>query len=235
MRECEDLGPVLARADHRDNAIEVNGKAFYQLPPMVQEFIMCHEVCHLKHEEWDEARTNQLASTLFLQRSKDAADRTERERFLSYLDGAEAKYSNWWQAVLAVIPSLFNLGTTIYGIYTTQNAGWYSWDGTTQRSNLETMLKSSFEQSRRSSQHSAAEYFWAQMQRYTNKDDSLNEFLGRSDNSWVRSYIKKYEKSYGFGFEEVTPIDLTAYPIVIIAIGAVVGYVVYKIVKKRKK
>ena len=237
IREREDLGPVLARADHQDNAIEVNAKAFYSLPPMVQEFVMCHEVCHLKHNEWDEQRTNRLAADLFLKRSKGAEDRNEREQFLSYLDGDESQYSNFgfWQALLSVAPALYNLGTTIFGIYKTQNAYWYSWDDKTKRSNLQTMLNTAFEESRRSSKRSAADFFWSQMQHYTNKDDSLTEFLARSENAWVKVYIVKYENSYGFGFEEVTPIDLTAYPLVIVAIGAVVGYVVYKIIKNRKK
>jgi len=36
---------------------------------MVQEFVLCHEVCHLKYEEWDEAETNRLAARLFLDRA----------------------------------------------------------------------------------------------------------------------------------------------------------------------
>lgn len=229
--ERKDLGPVLARADHQENAIEVNGKAFYQLPPMVQEFVLCHEVCHLKHNEWDEERTNRLAADLFVSRAKSTDDADERRRFVSYLY-AEG-YANFAWATL--ISSLLSLGITGYNIYRTQNAGWYSWDNATKRSNVETMLKAAFEQSRRSSSASAADYFWKQMANYTNKDDSLDEFLGRSDNAWVQQYVTKYEQSYGFGFKEVTPIDLTAYPVVIIAIGAVVGYVVYKIIKNRKK
>ena len=233
--ERKDLGPVLARADHQENAIEVNGKAFYALPPMVQEFVLCHEVCHLQHNEWNEARTNRLASELFIRRSKSADDRMERERFLSYLDGTDGQYSNWWQAVIAAIPAMFNLGTTIYGVVKNQNAGWYSWDDTSKRANLDTMLKQAFEQSRKSGSQSAAEYFWAQMQIYTNKDDSLDQFMNRSGNAIVGQYVKKYEKAYGFGFKEVTPIDITAYPLAIVAIGGLIAFIVYKIIKKYKK
>lgn len=233
--ERDDLGPVLARADHQENAIEVNGMVFYALPPLVQEFVLCHEVCHLEHDEWNEARTNQLAARLFLERARSDADRDQRQRFLSYLDGTDGDYSNWWQAVIAAIPAVFNLGTTIYGIVKNQNAGWYSWDTATQQSNLKAMLKASFEESRKSSSRSAADFFWEQLQYYTNKDDSLEKFLGRSGNAWVRQYIAKYEKSYGFGFDEVTPIDITAYPLVIVAIGAVVAFIIYRIIKKSKK
>lgn len=233
--ERDDLGPVFARADHQENAIEVNGRAFYAMPPLVQEFVLIHEVCHLRHNEWDEARTNQLAARIFIERARSDADREQRQRFLSYLDGTDGDYSNWWQAVIAAIPAAFNLGTTIYGIVKNQNAGWYSWDTATQQSNLKAMLKASFEESRKSSSRSAADFFWEQLQYYTNKDDSLEKFLSRSGNAWVRQYIAKYEKSYGFGFDEVTPIDITAYPLVIVAIGAVVAFIIYRIVKKSKK
>ena len=233
--ERADLGPVIARADHQENAIEVNAKAFYALPPMVQEFVLCHEVCHLKHNEWDEARTNRLASQLFLSRSKNAADRKERERFLSYIDGSDSNYSNWWQAIIAAIPALANLGMSIYTSVKNQNAYWYSWDDATRRSNLDTLLRAAFEESRKSSTHSAAEFFWAQMQAYTNKDSSLDQFMNRSGNAIVGQYVRKYEKEYGFGFEEVTPIDITAYPLVIVAIGAVAALLIYWIIKKLKK
>ena len=231
IREA-DLGPVIARADHQEGAIEVNSSFFYRLPPMVQEFVLCHEVCHLRHDEWDEARTNMLASKLFMDRSKNAADRSERSEFLSYLDG-NGGYSNFAWATL--IPSVLSLGTTVYGFIKNRNAGWYSWDGSTKRSNLKVMLTQAFEGSRKTSSKSAADLFWEQMYLYTNKDGSLEKFIARSDNSWVPNYIRQFEKKYGFGFEEVTPIDITAFPLAMFAIGIVVGFIVYKIIKKIKK
>ena len=236
--EVDDLGPVLARADHYKNAVEVNAKAFYKLPSMVQEFILCHEFCHLKHQEWDENRTNQLASKLFLQRATSEADLQERKKFLSYLSGQEGErgnYSNWVQFVIAAIPALVALGVKIYSGVKQKNAGWYSWDKDIKQKTLETMLTSSFEQARRTNKHSASEYLWAQLQGYTNKDDTLEQFLDRSQNAWVKTEIAKYETQYGFKLDEVTPIDLTAYPIVIVAIGVVVGVVIYKLIKSRKK
>lgn len=226
---------MLARADHELNVIEVNKAAFYRLPPMMQEFVLCHEVCHLKHHEWDEAETNRLASRLFMERATSDADRKERAKFLSYLDGTDGEYSNWWQAVLTAIPAAFNLGTTIWGTIKQRNSGWYSWDDATQRSNLNVMLTQAFEQSRKTNKKSAAQIFWQQLQAYDFKDDSLDKFLSRSGNAWVSGRIAAYEKKYGFGFDAVTPIDLTAFPLVIIAIGALVGVVVYKIIKNQKK
>ena len=229
--EREDLGPVLARADHQENVVEVNGKAFYKLPPMVQEFVLCHEVCHLRHNEWDEARTNALASRLFLSRAQDEDDLAARREFLSYIDG-EGGYTNF--DFFALIGSAISLGSTVFGIIKNRNAGWYSWDRATQRANLRVMLDQAFTQSRRSSKRSAEEFLWAQLQNYTNKDDSLSKFLSRGDNSWVKAEIRAYEEEYGFSLGEVTPIDLTAFPLLIVAIGAVIGWAVFTIIKNRK-
>lgn len=229
--EREDLGPVLARADHQENVVEVNGKAFYKLPPMVQEFVLCHEVCHLRHNEWDEARTNALAARLFLSRAQDEDDLADRREFISYIDG-EGGYTNF--DFFALIGSAFSLGSTVFGIIKNRNAGWYSWDRATQRANLRVMLDQAFTQSRRSSKRSAEEFLWAQLQNYTNKDDSLSKFLSRGDNSWVKAEIRAYEEEYGFSLGEVTPLDLTAFPLLIVAIGAVVGWAVFTIIKNRK-
>lgn len=234
LRERADLGPVLARADHRDNAIEVNGAVFYKLPPMVQEFVLCHEVCHLKHNEWDEARTQQLAVRLFMDRASGEADREARQKFLSYLDGRDM--SNFdVAAVLSVVGGAFNIGSSIWGVIKQRNSGWYSWDAATQRSNIKAMLQQAFEQSRRSRTSSAADFLWEQLRNYTFKDDSLEEFLARSDNAWVRSVISSYEAAYGFRLEKVTPIDLTAFPLLIVAVGGLLGYAIYKTIKNSKK
>lgn len=230
IREA-DLGPVIARADHQDGAIEVNNAIFYKLPPMVQEFVLCHEVCHLQYGERDEAVTNQLATQLFLSRAKGDADRAARQKFVSYMDGRD--YSNFaWELLIA---PLVNIGMTVYGIIRNNNAGWYSWDRAVQQANVKTMLVTAFEQSRRQSTQSAAELFWVQLQPYTNKDSSLEEFLARSGNAWVNAYITEYERKYGFGFREVTPIDLTAFPLAMLGIGLLVGAAAYLLIKKMKK
>ena len=234
ITDREDLGPVLARADHELNVIEVNKAAFYKLPPMMQEFVLCHEVCHLKHNEWDEAETNRLASRLFMERATSDADRRERNKFLSYLDGTDMSNITV-SAVLGIVSGAIGLGTTIWGTIKHRNSGWYSWDDATQRSNLNVMLTQAFEQSRKTNKKSASQIFWQQLQPYDFKDSSLDEFLDRSANAWVSARIAAYEKKYGFGFDAVTPIDLTAFPLVIVAIGALVGVVVYKIIKNRKK
>ena len=234
IADRKDLGPVLARADHELNVIEVNKAAFYKLPPMMQEFVLCHEVCHLKHNEWDEARTNELASRLFMERAKSDADREARQQFLSYLDGRDM--SNFdIAAILAIAGGAWTLGSTIYGTIKQRNAGWYSWDAATQRANLNVMLKQAFEQCRRSASRSASDFLWEQLRQYDFKDGSLDEFLARSDNAWVKTVIAKYETAYGHKLEAVTGIDITAFPLAMVAIGALVGFVIYRIIKNAKK
>lgn len=237
IREAADLGPVIARADHRDRAIEVNRKIFYGLPPMAQEFVLCHEVCHLRYDDHDEARTNQRAADLFMQRATNADDRRARAEFLSYLH--DKGYSNDGglsaAAIATIISVCVSVATTIYTIVSTRRAGWYSWNQSTKKKWLETALNSAFTQSRASTEHSAAQFFWAQLAGCTNKDESVEEWMNRKENEWVKPVIAKYEKAYGFGFDEVTPIDLTMYPVVIVAIGAVVAFVIYRIIKKSKK
>lgn len=238
IREAADLGPVIARADHRDHAIEVNRKIFYGLPPMAQEFVLCHELCHLRYDDRDEARTNQRAADLFMQRATSAADREARKKFLSYLYD-NGGYSNDPVSIAAIviagISALVSISVTIYSVVSARNAGWYSWNQGTKRKWLEGALTTAFEQARRSGSHSAADYFWAQLAPCTAKDECLDEWEDRSTNEWTQAVIKKYEKAYGFGFKEVTPIDLTVYPLVIVAIGAVAAFVVYRITKKTKK
>lgn len=235
IKDREDLGPVLARADHDLNVIEVNKAAFYRLPPMMQEFVLCHEVCHLWHHEWDEAETNRLASKVFLNRAKDPEDRARRAEFLSYLDGSDIGSNFTLSAALALVPSLYNLGISVYGAIKNRNAGWYSWDYNTQRDNIGVMLRQAFEEGRRSASRSAGDFLWEQLRLYTNKDGSLEEFLGRSENAWVRTVVAKYEDAYGHKLEEVTSIDITAFPLALVAIGAVACVVIYLIVKKLGK
>ncbi len=232
IREQDDLGPVIARADHRDKAIEVNKMIFYWLPPLVQEFVLCHEICHLKYEEWDESETNRLASILFLNRAESEKDLEERRLFLSYMDGKDMSNSLTVGAVLGIVSSIWGISTSIYGALKNKKAGWYSWDAATQMSNLDVMLKQAFEESRKSSECSASEFFWNLLCQFTNKDDTLEEFLNRSDNDWVRPYISKYEQKYGFGFHDITPVDWMAFPAVKIVLGVLVGVAVALIVKK---
>ena len=223
----------------------------------MQEFVLCHEVCHLVYKEWDEKRANRLACELFLDRAKSAEDFAERKQFVSNLEAngmsdfaitaavtataagiaAAAGLSAGELAgiIISSITAVAGIATTIYSIVAARNVGWYSWNKTTQQTWLDTALQTSFEAARRSSNRSAKDFFWAQLSPVTNKDESVEEWMNRNANSWVGPVITKYEKRYGFGFDEVRPIDLTAYPLVIVAIGAIVAFVVYRIIKKSRK
>lgn len=227
-----DIGAVIARADHHDFAIEVNSNVFYRLPPLLQEFILCHEVCHLIYGERNEARTNILAKEVFLKRAYDEEDRRRREEFFSYVD-ARGFDDFSWAAIVALIPAVANLSSTIYYGIKARNAGWYGWNKEIKAANLNTMLVNAFENARRSSNMSASQFFWEEMRVYTFKDNSVDDFLSR--NNWVRNVIASYEQKYGFGFKEIKPADITAFPIVIIAVGVLLGLFLYKLLKRRKK
>lgn len=238
VRQCDDLGPVVARADHQRNAIEVNAAIFYKMPPMVQEWVLCHEVCHLAYGERDEARTNQLAAGLYLGRAADEADRARRADFLAYLAGKDYDYSNepiTATAVIGLVTGVVTLGSTVFGVIKSRNAGWYSWDDAEKRRNLDVLLTNAFEGSRRTNTESAADIFWQTFQAYAPKDGSLDRFLSRSSNAWVKGVIAKYEASYGFGFAEVTPIDWLSFPAVKIGLALAAALAVFLIVKKARK
>lgn len=218
IREA-DLGPVIARTDHRDGAIEVNRQVFYKLPPLMQEFVLCHEMVHLRYGVRDEADTNALAAQIFMERAQSPDDADDRQVFLSYLH--DTGHDNFDFVGLGL--GLFSLGTTVAGIIKNRNAGWYSWSDAERTTNLKAMLANAFEKSRRSKTLPASAFFWQEMQQYTNKDKSLEKFLSRSGNSWVSAYIASYESKYGFGFYDVTPIDWLALPAVRIALAAVIA------------
>ena len=233
IRECADLGPVIARADHHDRAIEVNRRIFYGLPPMVQEFVLCHEVCHLQYNEHDEAVTKQIAAQLFLSRASSEVDRQSRTEFLAYAEGEDGKYSNELATIIiAAVTAAFSISMTIADLVKTRNAGWYSWDLKTQEANVRSMLTQAFEQSRRSSLSSAKDFFWENLKQYDNKDKNFEKFINRDGNAWVGNYIAAFEKKYGFGFYEVTPVDWTAYTGVKVALGAIAALAAFMIIKK---
>lgn len=240
VRDVPDLGPVIARADHERRAIEVNASVFYKLPPLMQEFVLVHEVCHLEWDDHDEARTNERAARLFVSRARSDLDRARREEFLEWARGrvadgsGQADVSNFWSVIISAVPAAFGLGVSIYNIVKQYNAGWYSLDRDTQRSCLKQMLTDAFDGSRKTNQKSAAELFWDMMEQIDFKDDNLDKFLDRSANQWVKAEIQAYEKQYGFGFREVTPIDWLSMPAVRIGIVAAAFLATFLIVRKIK-
>ena len=228
IREAAEMG-IICGVTTNPSLIAKEGRDFNEV---------IKEITSIVDGPIDEARTNQRAADLFMQRATNADDRRARAAFLSYLE-SNGGYSNLGpveiaEIVGAVVTAVTSIAVTIYSVVSARNAGWYSWSQGTRRKWLEGALTMAFEQARRSGSRSAADYFWAQLAPCTAKDESLDEWEGRSANEWTKAVIKKYEKAYGVGFREVTPIDLTVYPLVIVAIGAVVAFVIYRIIKNRK-
>lgn len=203
----DDLGPVIARADFHNQTIELNGKIFPNLPPMVQEYVMCHEVCHLRYDDHDEAATTVRAQQLFLQRANGAADLAERKQFLSTTISQQYGNELVVGAVITLVLAGISLAATItagvISLVKARNIGWYSWSESVQRQNLAVMLDEAFTSAKEGADKPASEYFWLQLDQYTAKDDSLEQFLGRKANQWVNDVIEQYATKYGFGFNVV--------------------------------
>lgn len=205
--QVADLGPVIARADFHNRTIELNGKIFPNLPPMVQEYVMCHEVCHLRYDDHDEAATTLRAQQLFLARANGHADLAERKHFLSTTI-TQQQYGNEIAVglILLIAGAITLTATTVGGIISlvkARNIGWYSWNDAVQRQNLAVMLDEAFSSAKEGADKPASDYFWLQLDQYTAKDDSLEQFLGRKSNLWVNDVIPQYEAKWGFGFTEV--------------------------------
>lgn len=205
--QVPDLGPVIARADFQNRTIELNGKIFPNLPPMVQEYVMCHEVCHLRYDDHDESATTLRAQQLFLSRAKGASDLAERRQFLS----TTVTQSNYGNIAITTLVTLIVAGisltiTAVSGIVSlsrARNIGWYSWNEAVQRQNLAVMLDEAFTSAKEGADKPASDYFWLQLNQFNAKDDTLEQFLGRKSNLWVNDVVRQYEAKYGFGFTEV--------------------------------
>lgn len=237
--QVADLGPVIARADFHNRTIELNGKIFPSLPPMVQEYVMCHEVCHLRYDDHDESATTLRAQQLFLSRAKSPSELAERKRFLSTTI-TQQKYGNIATETLVfiILGGIALTATTIGGIISlvkARNVGWYSWSEAVQRQNLAVMLDQAFSSAKEGADQPAADYFWLQLDQYTAKDDSLEQFLGRKSNLWVNDVIPQYEAKWGFGFTEVYEKKLYDHLWFKALMAVAVAAIVYLVVERVRK
>ena len=96
-----DLGNVIARADFLEQTIELNDSVYPYLSPMMQELVMCHEVCHLAYGEHDENRTRQLGEALFLSRATSPDDLKRRRAAIGKDDAG--RYGNELFVILAIV------------------------------------------------------------------------------------------------------------------------------------
>lgn len=229
-----DLGSVIARADFLKQTIELNDAIYPNLPPMTQELVMCHEVCHLAYGEHDEARTQQLAEALFLRRAKNAEDRELR---LAAIGKGSSRYGNEIAIglILTIVGAVLAVTAGAATLIIKRNEGWYSWSTVTRKQRMAQMLDQAFQNAKASESRTPADYLWEQLNVYTAKDSDFDQFLSRSANSWVRAEIEKYEQYYGFGFNETYKRRLSEKPWFKAVAVVIVGLAVYLAVDAVRK
>lgn len=229
-----DLGNVIARADFLDQTIELNDAIYPDLPPLTQELVMCHEVCHLAYGEHDEARTQRRAEELFLSRAKGADDLELRR---AAIGKGGSRYGNEIATMLliTIIATTLSVAVAAGSYILKRNQGWYMWKESVRKARMKAMLEQAFQNAKASGSRTAADFLWDQLAVYTNKDSSLDQFLDRNKNSWVEGMIQEYERAYGFGFNELYRKPLAERPWFKAVAVVIVGLAVYLAVDAVRK
>ena len=216
---------VYARADHENRCIEVNASVYPHLDPLMREFVMCHEVCHLEWDDHDETRTNTRACVLFVERGTTPVEREKRLEWLKAMMHDDPRYSNELVVIVisicaAVVVACTVTAATIVAVRK-RNVGWYSWDRKMQEEYLNRTLTDSFNKAMDSETSTARTFFWEDFARYTAKDKNFEKFINRKKNNWVKKVITEYEARYGFGFDELyKPADeSSAIPKIALGVG----------------
>lgn len=216
---------IYARADHESRLIEVNASVYPHLDPLMREFVMCHEVCHLEWDDHDETRTNTRACVLFVERGTTPVDRQKRIEWIKAMMHDDPRYSNEIVVLVtcicaAIVAACTITAATIVAVRK-RNVGWYSWDRKMQEEYLRRTLTDSFEKAMESDSSSARTFFWEDFARYTAKDKNFEKFINRRENNWVKKIITEAEAYYGFGFDELyrPPEEESAIPKIALGIG----------------
>lgn len=228
-----DLGNVIARADFLEQTIELNDAIYPNLSPMMQELVMCHEVCHLAYGEHDEERTRQLGEALFLSRATSPDDLKRRRAAIGKDDAG--RYGNELFMILAIVGACLTVTAAAATYFVKRNQGWYMWSETTRKARMRTMLDKAFQDAKASGSRTPSDFLWEQLAVYTAKDDSLDQFLDRNKNSWVEGMIQEYERAYGFGFNELYRKPLSEKPWFKAVAVVIVGLAVYLAVDAVRK
>lgn len=228
-----DLGNVIARADFLEQTIELNDSVYPYLSPMMQELVMCHEVCHLAYGEHDENRTRQLGEELFLSRATSPDDLKRRRAAIGKDDAG--RYGNELLLILTIVSAALTITAAAATYFVKRNQGWYMWNDTTRKARMRTMLDAAFRNAKASGKRTPADFLWEQLNVYTAKDNSLDQFLDRNKNSWVEGMIQEYETAYGFGFNETYKRPLAEKPWFKAVAVVVVGLAVYLAVDAVRK
>lgn len=234
-----DTGHWLARCDHVSKTIELNKQEFFKLSPFYQEYIWIHEHVHLMYDVYDEYECNRITDQIFISRAKDEEDRVARIRFV--VTSNDSSKSNIWGVVISAAVTLIT--GVANAVITKRNSGYYSLSGEQQRQLVDNYLSTAFMESLLTSEKSAKTIFWSYLQPSIprKKEQTYEGWL--KNNSWCKDLVSKYEAEYGFGFDEITPIDKWAHPeyrkkyISIIAgvvVVVVVIVVLFSIIRKKK-
>ncbi len=222
---------IYARADHVARAIEVNADVYPVLDPLMREFVMCHEVCHLEWDDNDEARTTARACFLFIDRAVTPTDRQKRIEWLKSIGMDSERYSNIaTEVIMAIVAAAcVAVAATAAGVVAivkgvrSRNIGWYSWDDAYKKEYLNRALTDAFNNAMQSDSSTARTFFWNDFAQYTAKDKNFDRFITRKGNTWVKQVIEKFEYRYGFGFDELyqAPDEDSPLPKIVVGVAVI--------------
>ncbi len=209
-----DTGHWMARCDHSTNVIELNEREFFKLSPMHQDYIWIHEHVHLLNNVYDESECNRITDEIFLSRAKDEADRRERVNFIIRSNDNSLSKNNFWSMLLvSLVGSLVGLGaSTAKNAIANRNAGYYSLGEADQKRYVDNLLSEAFMASLLTDTQSAKDIFWQNLSSVIYRKKEQNFAAWYSNNTFIDEYIEKYENEYGFGFNDITPVNKLAHP-----------------------
>lgn len=208
--KLSDTGHWLARCDHSTNVIELNRREFFRLSPMLQEYIWIHEHVHLLHDVYDEAECNIITDEIFVSRAKNEQERLERINFVVRSNDSSLTKSNFWTVLLG---SILSLGTTfVTSTIRNNNVGYYSLGVDDRKRFIDSLLSESFQASLLTDSQSAKDIFWQNLSPTIARRKEQTYAGWRASNEFIDEYIEKYERHYGFGFDQILPANPMAHP-----------------------
>lgn len=233
-----DTGHWLARCDHESKVIELNRRDFFELSPMMQDYIWIHEYVHLKYGIYDEAECNSVTDRIFISRAENEKDKISRIKFVA--SSHDSVKSNFWSVVVS---NLISLGTTVASsVWGGRNSGYYSLSDHEQFTYVDNLLSEAFKASLLTDKQSAKDIFWSYISPNIGRakeKTSFNAWLG--NNMFARTLIAQYETQWGFGFDELTPIDEKRHPSyqktmgIVSILAVVIALIILVIVLKKTK
>lgn len=214
--KLSDTGHWLARCDHSTGVIELNRRDFFNLSPMLQDYIWIHEWVHLKHDVYDEAETNRITDKIFISRAKNEKERLERISFV-VSSGGNPNKSNMDPVTIGLLVSLGTSliktgGDVTSGIIAKRNSGYYSLSESERVVYIDNLLSDAFMASLLTDKQSAKDIFWSKLLPYIPRKNEQTYDGWYANNKFVTTYIAKYESQYGFEFGAITPVNPKRHP-----------------------